>query len=145
MLWILLGISFFIFVLSIFYGDDDSHIVTGLFFFPTLIALIVVLSFYNDAKTTSKERLEVLTQYNTEIIHDLEPMVNRYLDYEKSTYSDLKLNTNTLLALSVYPEIKSNQFIMKQIDVYLKNQEAIKKIKLSIANLKSYKFWIFMN
>lgn len=145
MLWILLGISFLIFVLSIFYGDDDSHIVTGLFFFPTLIALIVVLSFYNDAKTTSKERLEVLTQYNDEIIHDLEPMVNRYLDYEKSTYSDLKLNANTLLALSVYPEIKSNQFIMKQIDVYLKNQEAIKKIKLSIANLKSYKFWIFMN
>lgn len=145
MLWILLGISFLLFVLSVICGDDESHIATGLFFFPTLIALIVVLSFYNDAKTTSKERLEVLTQYNTEIIHDLEPMVNRYLDYEKSTYSDLKLNANTLLALSVYPEIKSNQFIMKQIDVYLKNQEAIKEIKLSIANLKSYKFWIFMD
>jgi hypothetical protein len=145
MLWILLGISFLLFVLSIFDGDDDSRIVAGLFFFPTLIALIVVLSFYNDAKTTSKERLEVLTQYNTEIINELKPMVDKYLDYEKSTYSALKPNANTLLALSAYPEIKSNEFVMKQINVYLKNQEAIKEIKISIANLKSYKFWIFMN
>lgn len=148
----MLYILFCIFVALIIIGcilgvDDDGFgltIVGGVFGTITLIVLLVVLACYNDTKSTNTEQIVVLEERNTEILEQIEPLVNKYLDYEKESYDNFKLNPNTLVALSAYPELKGNEFVMKQISVVLENQKQITDLKLEYAKLESYRMWIFV-
>jgi hypothetical protein len=44
----------------------------------------------------------------------------------------------------MYPELKGNEFLKSQIDIVVKNQDEITKLKLNKAELNAYKLWIFM-
>ena len=74
----------------------------------------------------------------------MEPIVNRYLLYESETLEKVKVNSENIIALSMYPELKGNEFLKSQIDIVVKNQDEITKIKLSKAELNMFKLWIFM-
>ena len=42
-----------------------------------------------------------------------------------------------------YPDLKANDFLNKQIDIILTNQEEIKQLKLDKASLNAYHFWLW--
>jgi hypothetical protein len=89
-----------------------------------------------------------MTAYQTLIV-DLEQfrsenIVNKYLLYESETLEKVKVNSENIIALSMYPELKGNEFLKSQIDIVVKNQDEITKLKLSKAELNAYKLWIFM-
>lgn len=63
---------------------------------------------------------------------------------KKDTYSNLKVDSNALIALSMYPELKGNEFVQSQIKIIIDNQKKITDLKLSKAKLNGYKMWLFM-
>lgn len=148
MLYILFCLFIALIIIGCILGFDDDGfglvICGSIFGTITLIVLLFVLAFYNGTKSTNSEQIAVLEERNTEILEQIEPLVNKYLDYEKDSYDNLKLNPNTLVALSAYPELKGNEFVMKQINVVLLNQQQITDLKLEYAKLESYRMWIFV-
>ena len=114
-----------------------------LFFIIALIALFSCLGRYNSIKSTAKERLAIYEEQNKNVLEQLEPLVNKYMDFEKDTFKDLKPSSENLLLLSqTYPELKSDTFVQTQINIILKNQRKITDLRLSIASLNAYKLWI---
>lgn len=109
-----------------------------------LASSCIVLACYSWTKTVSAKQIVVLEERNSEVLEQIEPFVEQFLKYEKDSYKELKINSNTVVALSAYPELKGNEFVMKQINIVLENQKKITDLKLAQASLNGYKIWLFM-
>lgn len=127
------------------YRDDEGTIVLGFIIgFPTLVAMLISGGIYNYDSSTIHSRLAVLEEQNTTVLTQVEPLVQQALNYESSNYQDLKLDVNKLIIFAqMYPELKANSFLNKQIDIILANQEEIKQLKLDKATLNAYHFWLW--
>lgn len=108
------------------------------------IVLLITLGCYNSTKSTADSQIKVYEEQNDTIMAQIEPLVEKYLNYEKETYSTLKVDSNTLVAMSMYPELKGNEFVQSQIKIIMENQKKITDLRLSKAKLNAYKLWIFM-
>lgn len=144
MLWILLGLCVLGFVISCIEDADVGQIVSAAIGIPCLIAVMLVFASYNSIKSVAHKQIVVLEERNSEVLKQVEPFVEQYLKYEKTSYNELKINPDTVIALSAYPELKGNEFIMQQINILLDNQKQITELKLHQASLAGYKIWLFM-
>ena len=144
MLFILTIILLIIGFISFRSYDEDVGI--GFYIFSAIFFVItfIVLACYNETKSTCDKRIAVLEERNEVVLKQVEPIVNRYLLYESETLEKVKVNSENIIALSMYPELKGNEFLKSQIDIVVKNQDEITKIKLSKAELNMFKLWIFM-
>ena len=109
-----------------------------------LIALFICLISYNATKSTAASQIKVYEEQNEVILSQIGPLVDKYLDYEKDTYSKLKVDSSTLIAMSMYPELKGNEFVQSQIKIIIDNQAKITSLKLDQAKLNVFKFWLFV-
>lgn len=142
MLFILAPILLIIgFIIYHFYNEDVG---IGCFIFSAtlFVAIFMVLICYNETKSTCDKKIAVLEERNEFVLKQIEPIINRYLLYESETLE--KVSSENIIALSMYPELKGNEFLKSQIDIVVKNQDEITKLKLSKAELNVYKLWIFM-
>lgn len=149
MLYILMGIFVLIFIVGIITicnGNCGESLIaigcTGSVIF--LIAWLITIGCYNSTKSTADKQILVLEERNELVIKQIEPLVDKYLDYEGETYKDLKLNVNVIVSMANYPQLKGDEFVQSQIKIILDNQKEITNLKLSKAKLNAYKFWIFV-
>lgn len=143
MLFVLVIIFFLLGRIKHHHHSDMSfsfYLLSGLFL---VISFITVLT-YNNTKASCDRKIAVLEERNELVIRQIEPIVNRYLLYESETLENLKISSETIIAFSAYPELKSNEFLKSQIDIIVSNQDEITNLKLSKAELNVYKLWIFM-
>lgn len=96
---------------------------------------------YTDAKIT------ICEEENKRIESQVEVTVNHYLEYEQgildkvdiSDYSGDKL----LLISQLYPELKADGLLQQQMDLYVKNNDEIRKLKLEKIDNQKWKFWLY--
>ena len=109
------------------------------------IVLLIVVGRYNATRSTALNKIAVYQEQNDVCLAQLEPLVDKYVTFEKDVVTSVAPSSEKLLLLnSAYPELKSEQFVQTQINTILNNQAKIRDYKLSLANLDSYKLWIFM-
>lgn len=144
MLYILLVIGIILLIVGICSDNVPVFglgiIIGGVSLFCTLIAAAE----YNKAVTTVDARQLVLEEQNQIVLSQIKPLVQQALEYESSTYKDFKLDAAKVIAFTqLYPNLKANSFLNKQIDIILANQEEIKQLKLAKASLNAYHFWLW--
>lgn len=144
MLWILIGLFLFFCIVGLFTDMEEVSVGAGIFFVIFLVIALFMLGAYNDTKTSADKKIAILEKRNEEVIKQIEPLVKQYLEYETSTYKELKPNADKLIALSQYPELKGNEFVQAQINLILENQKRITDLKIEKAGLNAYKLWLFM-
>ena len=152
MLYVLMGIFVLIFVIGMIVyhnrNDYDDGMIslgiggTGIVIF--FIAWMVTIGCYNSIKTTADRQIVVLEERNELVIKQIEPLVDKYLEYEGNTYKDLKLDANIIVSMANYPQLKGDEFVQSQIKIILDNQKQITDLKLRKAKLNAYKLWIFI-
>ena len=127
------------------YNDGEGIIILGTTIsVPSFVALLIVVGIYNYNSSTINSKLAVLEEQNTIVLTQVEPIIQQALNYESSTYKDLKLDVNKLIIFAqMYPELKASSFLNKQIEIILANQEEIKQLKLDKASLNAYHFWLW--
>lgn len=144
MLWILTGFFILGFVISCIIDHEICQIISATLGAACLVIFCVVLANYSWTKTVSSKQIAVLEERNSEVLEQIEPFIEQFFKYEKDSYKEFKINSNTVIALSAYPELKGNEFVMKQINIILENQKEITDLKLAQASLDGYKIWLFM-
>lgn len=144
MLYILLAIGLILIILGITSDEDVLTSLGVVIFIVFLFVTIIVTGIYSYDKSTIDNRLAILEDQNQVVLSQIEPLVQHALDYESNTYKDFKLDANKLVAFSqLYPDLKANSFLNKQIDIILANQQEIKQLKLDKATLNAYHFWLW--
>ena len=144
MLYILLVIGLILFIIGLV-KDEECLGGFGLAILVVAIfVLLVVGGVYNYQSSTIDNRLNVIEEQNQIVLSQIELIVQQALEYESNTYKDFKLDAAKVIAFTqLYPELKANSFLNKQIDIILANQEEIKQLKLDKAALNAYHFWLW--
>lgn len=149
MLYVLFGIGIILIVCGALFTTDSNAKFTFRFLgiaisVIILISWLIVIGCYNSTKTTADRQIVVLEERNELVVKQIEPLVDKYLDYEGNTYKDLKLDANIIVSMANYPQLKGDEFVQSQIKIILDNQKQITDLKLKKAKLNAYKLWIFI-
>jgi hypothetical protein len=153
MLYLLLILTVILWIIAIFTasdyrGDcfsDQSTFILGTFIgVPSLIAILCCWGVYSYRTETINSQLEVLESQNEIVLSQIEPVIQKALDFESNTYKELKVNPENIITISqIYPDLKDNSFIQTQLNVILTNQQQITQLKLNKATLNAFHFWIW--
>lgn len=144
MLYILLLIGLILIILGITQCEDALTGLGAAIFVVFIFVTAIVAGLYNYDKSTIDSQLPVLEEQNQIVLSQIEPLVQQALEYESNTYKDFKLDAAKVIAFTqLYPDLKANDFLNKQIDIILTNQAEIKQLKLAKATLNAYHFWLW--
>ena len=149
MLYVLFGIGIILIICGVLLTTDTeaeyTFIALGISISVIiLISWLIVIGCYNSTKTTADRQIVVLEERNELVVKQIEPLVDKYLEYEGNTYKDLKLDANIIVSMANYPQLKGDEFVQSQIKIILDNQKQITDLKLKKAKLNAYKLWIFV-
>ena len=109
--------------------------------FIALIGIFVNIGLLVRGRTLD-DKIAMYEQENTAIEQSVDVLVKDYYKHESDTYGSLKPE-NAVLFASAYPELQSNELATKQLEIYVNNNNKIKKLKEDQINLSKYRFWLY--
>lgn len=88
------------------------------------------------------EKISMYEEENLKIETQVQTVVKEYLKHEKETFENCDAESMITL-IDMYPELKSDTLVSKQIDVYVSNNEEIKNLKREKINISNYKWFVY--
>lgn len=115
-------------------------------FLPIIGALVclvvaIVLGVRVKGGSVIDEKIAMYQKENTKIENQMDALVSQYMKFETDTYGELK-DESAITLVSLYPDLKSDKLVQKQIELYESNNREIKKMKEKKINLKVDKWWL---
>lgn len=149
MLTLLFVIFVALFILGSVFIDEDDHVI---FSFITQLctvmgAAISILCFggvcVDYAGTiVIDEKIEMYQEENANIEEQIDSLVKNYMNFESDTYEKLKGNDAVTL-VSLYPELKSDELVSRQITTYQNNNDKLKELKEQKIDARVYRWWLY--
>lgn len=106
-----------------------------------LITICIMLGFIASTHRIDL-KIAMYEEENTKIEQSVVSAVEKYLEHEQSIFDDIS-NEDMQTLLVVYPEIKADALITKQIDVFVANNEKIRELKEEKISLGTLKFLVY--
>ena len=141
MIWVLVGVFVCLTILLIVGDCEEGAGVVGL----TAVLLAGVAFFLVSKNINGKvidSKIEMYSEENTKIEESISDLVSEYMEFESETFKDLK-GDDSITLISLYPELKSDELIKAQIEIYQENNEKIKELKESRLNLTLVRWWLY--
>ena len=111
---------------------------SGIIGFILLISVLTYAYDYYKISTLADQKIKLYTEQNKDIEAKVGLVVDKYLEYEKDTYTTLKPKTKITLA-STYPKLQSNKLVQQQIQLYNENNKKITNCKLQKIKSQFYR------
>ena len=143
MIIVLLIISILIFCFILFVDEDEALALIPLGGFVIKLGVLVYLLIKLIEMRVINEKIELYTNQNNEIENKIAVVVKQYMEHENKTFKDLKTDTSYITLTTLYPELKSDKLIEKEIDLYEANNEKIITLKEQKINERVYKWWLY--
>jgi hypothetical protein len=116
-------------------------IIGGLVGFAAL-TVTIVLAIDVSGLVAIDEKIEMYQSENSAIETQIAEVVEQYQKYETDIFTELSPESAITL-VSLYPELKADSLVQKQIEVYVANNEKIKELKESKISGKVKKWWLY--
>lgn len=137
-----------IILLGSFLYNNDNEVIGGLTItcgvigsVISFIALIILLISVSKLKVIDT-KIEMYQCENTKIENQITECVKQYQQYESDVFTEVAPESAmTLVAL--YPELKSDTLVSKQIDIYIENNQLIKQLKEQKINGSVWSWWLY--
>lgn len=139
---ILLFLFFFVLTILTILTDAEDLVVLPLFggFACLVVAIVLCISVKNGSVIDKK--IAMYKKENTKIENQMDILVSQYMKFETDTYGELE-NESSITLVSLYPDLKSDELVKKQIEVYESNNKEIREMKEKKINLKVLKWWLY--
>lgn len=105
------------------------------------IAALVVGITYSHHRIID-QRIEMYETENLQIEERISTAVAGYMTYESETFDKCD-HDDALGLVTLFPELKSDSLISKQIEVYMENNKQIKLLKEEKLSYRIYAWWLF--
>lgn len=136
-------------VIAIFIGfkikaDVGETLIIAGFIIGILFIFIALIEFI-PCTVESKvidDKIAMYEEENAQIEEDVEQIVTQYQQHEKAVFDMSEIHSATTL-IQMYPDLKSNDLAMKQIEIYNKNNAQIKSLKLDQIDCEKAKWWLY--
>lgn len=93
-------------------------------------------------RMTIDEKIELYRTENTVIEEQMETVIQNYQEFESGTLKEFNNESATIL-VSLYPELKSNELVAKQLEVYVNNNAKIKELECERLSYKPLAWWLY--
>lgn len=140
MLWILLIVSI---ITVVIIAAFDDFVAAFFAIIPLMIVVAMIICTYSVVNgRVIDEKIEMYTEENAAIEESIDALVTEYMSYESKTFSDLK-GDSAIALVSLYPELKSDELIKAQIEIYQNNNATIRSLKADKINISNAKWWLY--
>ena len=145
MIILLLVVCFIVGCLLIKKTDDLEELGYFLIFVCFCLFIVSAILGYNiyRCKYIIPNKIVIYEQENAEIEEKISNTVAKYMEYEKNIVMEISPDDDAITLISLYPELKSDQLISAEIEVYIKNNDKIKQLRDSQANISGYRWWLY--
>lgn len=139
---LILGVGIFIYLKqgddAIYFSLNTIGIIISSF---AIIAGIAVSTAYVPIITIN-DKIEIYKNENSKIEQQISVIVDNYIEHESETFKNVK-DKDAISLISMFPELKSDKLVAKQINVYVKNNEKIKALECEKLRYRIYAWWLF--
>lgn len=148
----LLALSIFLTVLAVRKSyDEPAGLIVGSIFSwigtaVAIVCLCILVTEYMGFGVIDN-KIAILQEENAVIEQRVEATVKNYQDYETGIFTDSTqdVSSDVMVLVERYPELKSDELVKQQIDLYIKNNNEIKQLKLEKVNKYKYELWLFFD
>lgn len=113
-----------------------------LFSFIFLVASIVLAYDIYKCEHVIPKKIAIYAEENAEIEEKVANTVAKYMEYERDIIIEIAPDDDAMTLVSLYPDLKSDQLISAEIEVYIKNNDKIKQLKDTQANVSVYRWFL---
>lgn len=104
--------------------------------------IMIILAICVSCGTTLDDEINLYKTENSKIDKQVYSIVEQYKGYEQSSFKSFRgKNANTLVFL--YPELKADTLVKKQIEIYNSNRKQIVKLKQEKIEQKPLRWWLY--
>ena len=107
----------------------------------SFIALIVLLVTVSRLKTIDL-KIDMYQAENTQIENQITECIKEYQKYETEIFTGVAPDSAITL-VSLYPELKADELVKKQIEIYVANNQKIKELKEEKIMSGVYRWWAY--
>ena len=93
---------------------------------------------------TIPTKIEIYEAENDKIEGQISDLVKCYMKHEDEVFEKAASKENAITLVNLYPKLKSDKLVKKQIDIYVENNKEIKEMKARRANLSRYRFLLYL-
>lgn len=112
-------------------------VIAAIAFIASIVLLCCMTDYYG-----IDEKIEMYEEENAAIEASISLLVKEYMDYEEGIFTECAPeSTMTLIAL--YPELKANTLVEKQIETYVNNNNTIKELKSKRITASLFNWWLY--
>lgn len=134
-----------IFILGIYLtykGEEELEFLISVVFGVFCFLAIIISASMIISGMTAKDKIKMYEEENKNIENQISIVVKDYMNYEKETLKEFK-NENAITYVNLYPELKFNTLVQKQVEIYLENNKKIKELKESQIDMKIGKWLLY--
>lgn len=148
MILVILGVSIPLLVIGALLLNTNYEDVGGPITLISIISLIVsiIATIYLGVTVKNNDviddKIAMYQEENTKIEEQIAIVVSDYMEHESKVFDNTKVSSPIILA-QLYPELKSDELVKSQIDIYVANNEKIKDLKLQKINDSVYRWWLY--
>lgn len=88
-------------------------------------------------------QIAMYEEENARIEEKVANTVTKYMEYEKDIFIEVSPDDDAFTLISLYPELRSDTLISKEIEVYVSNNDKIKELKSEMIRISNYRFWLY--
>lgn len=106
-----------------------------------LICIVFIVCYFTDG-LVAPQKIKMYEEENKKIEEQIDTLVKQYMEYEGKTLVEFKGDSSVTL-VTLYPELKSDTLVSKQVETYIKNNNKIKKLKEAEIDMKIGKWLLY--
>lgn len=128
-----------------YYGEEWIYytpIITGAILSICIMFAMLGVGISLSGRMTIDEKIDLYRNENAVIESQMEAVIQNYQEYESGTLKEFTNESATIL-VSLYPELKSNELVAKQLEVYVKNNAKIKELECERLSYKPLAWWLY--
>ena len=133
--------------LLIFFAWDDCQEECG-WISGVFIIVSIIMFGYNayqirQCKHVIPAQIAMYEEENVRIEEKVANTVTKYMEYEKDIFIEVGPDDDAFTLISLYPELRSDTLVAKEIEVYISNNDKIKELKSEMLRISNYRFWLY--
>jgi hypothetical protein len=125
-------------------GQIVVSIISGII---AAIFLIIILCSWTTVANEHviDNKIAMYQEENERIETEIDLIVQQYMAYEKETFENIAIDpgTDTMVLVSLFPELKADTLVQQQIELHTANARQIKSLKEEKINLSTQKWLLY--
>lgn len=127
------------------YMSDSNQYWVGVGAVALAIVLIATLALgiSSSRLMVIDEKIAMYQEENAQIETGVNQIVSKYVEHEEATFAEAVENISPTVVFSMYPELKSNTLVEKEIETYVANQKTLRELKASRYDYELCLWWLW--